>query len=324
MLSKRVRLARLACAALAGTLACGRPLSYGPAGPRYAGPPEPPRHAPRCVPAQLRVVSFNVKYAQHVDRAIALFDSTPALRGADIIALQEMDAAATRRFAGALGLWYVYYPASTRPVSKQDFGNAILSRWPIVADRKILLPHLGRILAARRAAVAATIDVGGLAVRIYSVHLATQLEIGTEGRRDQALAVVADAETHPRVVVAGDMNSYGIGETFVAAGFAWPTRDQPVTTAFFNWDHIFLRGLALTSPDSSGVVEDNRFASDHRPVWAVLATPAPGASAAPPGAGHRGEERANGCGEVGAGRRRWPAVAYPRPRADPARVADGT
>jgi len=231
-----------------------------------------PDSGPGCAPNHLRLVTFNVKFAQHVDRAIALFDSTPSLRDADLVMLQEMDAAGTRQIAAALGLWYVYYPASVRPVSKQDFGNAILSRWPIVADRKVLLPHVGRIRAARRAAVAATIDVGGFDLRVYNVHLATQMEISPGGRRDQARAVLADAAGYAHVIVAGDMNSHGIGRLFADEGFAWPTRDQPVTTALFNWDHIFLRGVALTGSDGTGVVPDNHYASDHRPVWAVVAT----------------------------------------------------
>jgi hypothetical protein len=46
-----------------------------------------------------------------VDRAIALLASEPALRGADVLLLQEMNGEATRRIAEALGPWYVYYPA---------------------------------------------------------------------------------------------------------------------------------------------------------------------------------------------------------------------
>lgn len=44
-----------------------------------------------------------------------------------------------RRFA--LGMSWVYYPAIFRHRSDKDFGNAVLSRWPIIADKKIVLPH---------------------------------------------------------------------------------------------------------------------------------------------------------------------------------------
>jgi endonuclease/exonuclease/phosphatase family metal-dependent hydrolase len=270
----------LTAVCLAVLPACVPVVNYGESGPRYAGAVEPaPRSPGACAPATIRVVTFNVQYANHVDRAADLLSSTAELRAADVIALQEMDAAGTRALATALGMSYVYYPATLYQRRGRDFGNAILSRWPIVDDRKISLPHRSRFNATRRAAVRATIDVAGIALQVYSVHLATQIEIGPGKRRDQTRAVVADANGHARVVVAGDMNSHGIGALFEAHGFAWPTREQATTTALFNWDHIFLRGVALVDPDSTGVVRNDHRASDHRPVWAALAL---GASCAEP------------------------------------------
>jgi hypothetical protein len=50
------------------------------------------------------------------------------------------------------------------------------------------------------------------------------------------------------------------------------------TVSFFSWDHIFTRGLARALPASTGVVREVRNASDHKPVWAVLSSPAAGLS----------------------------------------------
>jgi hypothetical protein len=74
-------------------------------GPRYAGEPpaEAAGDAPRA-PAALRIVSFNIEYAIQVDSAIAVLVSEPALRGADLVLLQEMDEQATRRIADTLGM----------------------------------------------------------------------------------------------------------------------------------------------------------------------------------------------------------------------------
>jgi len=55
--------------------------------------------------------------------------------------------------------------------------------------------------------------------------------------------ILADAAAYPLVIVAGDMNSHGIGKEFVANGFVWPTEHNGFTTAFFNWDHVFLKGF---------------------------------------------------------------------------------
>jgi endonuclease/exonuclease/phosphatase family metal-dependent hydrolase len=230
----------------------------------------------------LRLVTFNIQFALHVERAIGLLDSTPALRAADIITLQEMDVGGTRRIASALGMSYVYYPATVHPKTGRDFGNAILSRWPIVADQKIILPHLARFEKTERIATAAIVRVGDQSVRVYSVHLATRLGLGPRARRDQADAVLADAVGYPFVIIAGDMNGRGIGNEFRAAGYRWATEHNPATDHFFRYDHIFLKGLALATDTSTGVVQDNRGASDHRPVWAVVRLHAPEADARMP------------------------------------------
>lgn len=257
---------------LAALLALGcRSFNYAsPSGPRYAVS-EPPAPVPQAVSPDdvdsIRVVTFNVKFARHIDQAITLLRSTAALQNADIVMLQEMDEAGTIRIAAALTMSYVYYPASIE--HGRDFGNAVLSRWPIVADEKIVLPHHARFTGAQRIATAATITVRGVPLRVYSVHLATRMEIGPGARRDQVRAVLADAAAYPRVVIGGDMNSRGIGRTYRAAGFLWPTERNPRTHFLGNWDHIFLKGLAPGDSLGTGVVRDTIGASDHRPVWAL-------------------------------------------------------
>src|SRR6185436_18131400 len=107
-----------------------------PEGPRYAGGPSPMSAAPPRGDGSLRVVTFNVEYAKRIPEAIAALRAD-GLRGADVIALQEMDAPGTAAIAEALGMNYVYYPASRHPKTGRDFGNAILSPWPIEASRKV-------------------------------------------------------------------------------------------------------------------------------------------------------------------------------------------
>ncbi len=254
----------LGIAAAAGCAAAGNYTAQ--LGPRYAGGV----HAWARAPDSIRFVTFNLKLGERVDRAIELFQSDPALRGADIVALQEMDAHGTSRLAEALGMAYVYYPATVHPKTGRDFGNAVLSRWPIAEDRKIVLPHPDGFRGTRRAAVAATVVLGKVCVRVYSVHLGTAIWIGPESKRDQVREVLGDAARYERVIVAGDMNSHAIGSELRAHGYRWPTERQPATNLVFNWDHIFLSGLELAGTASTGVVLDNRGTSDHRPVWALV------------------------------------------------------
>ena len=219
---------------------------------------------------RLRVVSFNIKLADRIGPAIEVLRSD-SLRDADIISLQEMDEAGTERIARELHLNYVYYPGSIHPTRNRYFGPAILSRWPIERSWKLTLPYEAPIRKQRRNATAAVVNVRGERVWVYAVHLETQSQASARTREQQAATILADAEsaTGP-VVVAGDFNSWGIGEYFEQQGFSWPTRDVGKTITVFSWDHIFVRGMPLARPTAAGKVLDVRGASDHKPVWATL------------------------------------------------------
>lgn len=245
--------------------ACAPALNYmEPDRPRYAG-----RFAAEDADPAFRVVTFNVKFAREVDRAARLLRESEDLRGADVVALQEMDAEGTERIARALSMDYVYYPATRHPGTDRDFGNAILSRWPLSDDRKLVLPYHSRFSDMQRIAVSATAATPLGPVRVYSVHLETPGRITGVNRQRQAAAVVRDAERYPRVIVAGDFNSRAVGEVFEWYGFRWTTKDLGNTISFFSWDHVFVRGLDVVRK-SVGVVRDNQGASDHLPVWAIL------------------------------------------------------
>jgi endonuclease/exonuclease/phosphatase family metal-dependent hydrolase len=219
---------------------------------------------------RFRVVSFNIRLADQIDRAIEVLRA-PELRNADVISLQEMDESGTERIARALGLNYVYYPGSIHPTRQRYFGPAILTRWPIVRTRKVILPYEAPIRHQRRTATAATIDVRGTCLRVYAVHLETQIRATDRDRERQADAILADAAgTTCPVVVAGDFNSKGIGRYFERKGYTWPTRDVGPTITWFSWDHIFTRSLGVPDSGRAGKVTEVRGASDHRPVWASL------------------------------------------------------
>ena len=265
--SRYLGLLLLALVVLAG---CRTGRNYPTAeNPRYAGGPAHSVAGERAATKALRVVSFNIKFSLQVDSAITLLASDPALSRADALLLQEMTEEATRQIAEALGMWYVYYPAIFHFRSKRLFGNAVLSRWPIVEDRKIVLPHLSRFAHTQRTATAVTIRVGQALLRLYSTHLGTMADLTPAARRDQLRAILSDAEQYPHVVIGGDMNDAGVGQVARGRGYAWPTQHGPATHRLGRLDHIFLKGLSAPGRAASGTVLDVGGASDHLAVWAV-------------------------------------------------------
>ena len=248
-------------------------LNYeDPRGPRYAGQPAVDASDP--TPDELAVVSFNIRYARHIDAAAETLRSQASLQDADLIALQEMDEAGVRRLAHRLGFHWVYYPAAVHPRAGSqgeggDFGNAVLARWPILDDYKLVLPGHSFPDRLRRIAVAADVATPAGALRIYSVHLETPFAMLPADRADQIGAILHDAARSPEraVIVAGDFNGRdAAGRAFTSRGFDWPTRNATRTVSAFAWDHVFARDLPARP--TAGVGRALMGASDHQPVWA--------------------------------------------------------
>ena len=262
-----LRRSLLWCAVL--IVACRTGRNYpDPTGPRFAD------SAAVAAPADtLRVVSFNIEFAREIDAAILLLRGDPALRAPDILLLQEMDSAGAARVAKAFGMSYVYYPAIYHKRARRDVGNAVLSRWRIVEDAKLILPHPSRYAGTHRVATAATLAVGVHRLRVYSTHLGTPADVSGNEREEQLRAIVADATQYQRVIIGGDMNSDDVGQVALAADYCWPTRHGPRTATLGRIDHIFVRGLSGSSR-RSGTGPSPDGVSDHRAIWSRVIIPA--------------------------------------------------
>lgn len=236
-----------------------------PAGPRYGGTASTTRIASRA--ETLKVVSFNIEYAREAKRAMRILKTVPALRDADVLLLQEMTAPTTKLIADSLGMHYVYYPAIYNRIVRHDFGNAILSRWPIVEDAKLILPSRSRYAKTQRIATAATIDAAGRRIRVYSTHLGTSIDLGWEGRVAQLKFILDDAARYPQVILGGDMNSSDIGKVAREAGYLWPTDTLRKSNVAGRLDHFFLKGLRIADSAGAGMQYVPPAISDHSPIW---------------------------------------------------------
>jgi endonuclease/exonuclease/phosphatase family metal-dependent hydrolase len=222
-------------------------------------------------------VSFNVEFSRQVQPAIKVLRSAAALRDADVVLLQEMTAPAAKAIADSLRMSYVYYPAIYNRVYRRDVGNAVLSRWPMTEDAKLVLPSRSRYAKTQRIATAATISVRGTPIRVYSTHLGTPADLGRAGREQQLRSILADAERFAHAIVGGDMNSRDIGEVARGLGYAWPTQRIPRSNDAGRLDHVFLKGMIAAGERGAGTVASPPTISDHRPIWvrAIRATTAP-------------------------------------------------
>ena len=224
----------------------------------------------------LTVVAYNIGYALKIDQAISDIEQIRSQRELDIILLQEMDEIGVEQIAKDLQLNYIYYPAAIESTYRKNFGNAVLSCWPIIHSRKIILPHISFSNRMKRVATRATVRIQGKDIIAYSIHTEPVFTL-PQFKKDQYMAVLNDVDTEARyVIVGGDFNSFtqtGIEELekqYGEAGFERVSRGSGYT--FVRWgirfspDHIIAKGFI---PKERGKLDEAK-ASDHLPIWVRL------------------------------------------------------
>jgi len=225
---------------------------------------------------RVQVVSWNIRFGEEVETAVTELRHNPNLRRADVLLLQEMDETGVAQIAQSLAFNYVYFPASVHSHHGRNFGNAILSPWPLSQPEKVLLPYANPSNAQRRIAAKAVVTIGGAPLVVYSAHTETYW-LGRRGRSAQAdalAAAVPGGET--AVIVGGDFNTVTPADVvrlagqFTAVGLERASAAAGPTVAVAGIDvaadHIFARALPVLA---AGVEETA--VSDHRPVWVTLA-----------------------------------------------------
>jgi len=243
--------------------------------PRYASPNAIiQRHQFNGI---IKTITYNIRLSKKTDKALQLISEHDELNNADIVCLQEMDPAGVKLIADTLQYNYVYYPAILHPRSNKDFGNAILAKWPIIADQKIILSKTGSG-KLQRIAVSATIRINHANITVICVHM--KMFSHQNHRRipiDQIISSIDPSSKH--CIIAGDFNTFSksnckaIWEPFNEANFLHVTGKIGSTYKYWyllnrkaSLDHIFIRGMSIVR---AGKVA-NRKASDHIPIWGEM------------------------------------------------------
>ncbi len=140
----------------------------------------------------MQVVSYNIQFGRGLDGVVDLVRSCSAVRGADIICLQEVDQYWQRsgdcdqpaEISGLLPSYYTVYgssfdvdasaPAAHGAVTnrRRRHGNMILSHWPILSLRTINLPklHYDDKFNMHMTCLEAVISTPTMPLRVYNYH----------------------------------------------------------------------------------------------------------------------------------------------------------
>ena len=224
----------------------------------------------------LTVISYNISYGRNIEQALHEIRKFTSQKTPDILLLQEMDETGTEKFGHELQLNYVYYPAAVEPKYKRNFGNAVLSRWPIVESQKLILPHISLSDRMKRVATRATIRIQDIDVIAYSIHT-EPVFILPKFKENQCFAILEDTGSQARVViVGGDFNAFTeayaekLEKRFSRAGFVRASKGSGYTFVRFGFkmppDQILTKGFVVKSAGKFAEAK----ASDHLPVWVIL------------------------------------------------------
>ena len=150
---------------------------------------------------ELKVISWNIWDEGHFDEIAQFLKSSEA----DIIGLQEVlpfsKSIPIIEFLTSLGYEHVYAPARLSSDEKEEMGNAVFSKYPIISNAVHVLSDENK-----RIAVQADISVEGKIVHVFSVHLLhthQQPSSIQELQADNLLKVLPQE----KVIVMGDFNA---------------------------------------------------------------------------------------------------------------------
>ncbi|BCR04282.1 hypothetical protein DESUT3_13510 [Desulfuromonas versatilis] len=236
-------------------------------------------------PGLLQLVSWNVHAWRGSDGREDLERSARVIQGlqADILGLQEVvnhqddlaGAGELGRLAQRVGMELITGPTLVR--SHGEYGNALLSRFPVQAVRHIDLsfPH-----REPRGALDIDLDIRGHRLRVVVTHLGLR----PVERRFQVRRLIRALDVHPAetLAVMGDLNEWFI----FGRPLRWLHRHfgrfQPSPATFpavfpvFSLDRIFIDPPHALQQLRAIRTPATRKASDHLPLQALVRLGGPG------------------------------------------------
>ena len=221
----------------------------------------------------VRVMTWNIHGGIGTDGRFALsrIAETITRHAPDIVALQEVDS--RRRAAGEPSAFEVLretvgdYGVDAKSIATPDgdYGQMLVSRWPLGATAIHDITHVGR---EPRRAIETEVHVSTARLRIVATHFG----LSFAERRTQAQRLVAIARRHPMTtVMLGDFNDwFWPGSLRSALKHELPGRTRHAT--FPSWCPVFRLDRIFCWPShtlrQSFVDRNARRASDHLPVVA--------------------------------------------------------
>jgi endonuclease/exonuclease/phosphatase family metal-dependent hydrolase len=240
----------------------------------------------------ISVMSFNIRSCRPIGKKVAEVDSTAAAiirQHPDIVFLQEVDNGTRRslgqdqakQLAEKTGLLNYYFVKGIIE-DGGEFGDAIITRFPIVEKRGLLLPKVtvkGRYVEQRVLNMVTLKLPSGATVCAACSHF----DLTQENRTLQAYEVIKElSAVHQPVIFAADLNDHVGSKTLniLDSVFLRTCKSDcntfPVPVPKTEIDFIMYRSSDHISVISHEVCLKEDYASDHFPVVAKIKCSLPG------------------------------------------------
>jgi endonuclease/exonuclease/phosphatase family metal-dependent hydrolase len=228
----------------------------------------------------LRVVTYNIHRCRGMDRRVVPSRIIEVLRGinADVIALQEVvgsgpqGAGQAEEIGAGLGMGWVMN--CVRTLRQHQFGNVVLSRFPIVHHSQY---DLSWRTCEPRMCQRADIDVHGQVLHIYNVHLGTAV-LERRYQAGRLASFVHDRRIAGPKVILGDFNEWMKGlatktlsslfESVDISQHLKRRRTYPGLFPVVHLDHIYYEGRVEVHSVEMPRTRQALMASDHLPLVA--------------------------------------------------------
>jgi endonuclease/exonuclease/phosphatase family metal-dependent hydrolase len=230
----------------------------------------------------VRIATYNVHRCRGMDRRINPSRIVDVLRdiNADVIALQEVvgaglqGAGQAEEIGAGLGMGWVMN--CVRTLRQHQFGNVVLSRYPIVHHSQY---DLSWRTCEPRNCQRADLDIEGEVLHIYNVHLGTAVFERRYQAKRLASFVHDRRVTGPKVIL-GDFNEWMRGlatktltslfESVDISKHLKRRRTYPGLFPVVHLDHIYYDGLVKVLRVEMPRTRKSLMASDHLPLVATL------------------------------------------------------
>ncbi|MDM8519718.1 endonuclease/exonuclease/phosphatase family protein [Anaerolineales bacterium HSG6] len=221
------------------------------------------------------VMTWNIKLSIPTEMIITELNRLTTSQGSvDIVLLQDIDEIRVDQIAKQLAYNYIYFPISRHGRHDENLGNAIITKWPLVKSKRLLLPYKNPLNDEMRGATKAMISVGGDDILVYSVHMDTSF-LSRAQQATQIQTLLQDINPNcEQVIVGGDFNSLtssdviNLDKLFRQVGLDRISAEAGHTHKFwdvnFTFDHIYAKGVSVVE---AGVSEGTPII-DHFPLWA--------------------------------------------------------